>query len=128
MPWFGPNLKVVGKVTLSVEFAQNTRQGRSPSAGWEGDGVTCSEVNECIRGTHNCDVNAFCTNNIGSFTCTCNQGNHSESEFGTLQAGWHQAGSKGLWPEPGRSDRLGVSFKADLGSFQCVHAILTEFA
>ncbi len=28
-------------------------------------------INECIDVTHNCDRNALCTDNVGSFACTC---------------------------------------------------------
>ncbi|XP_073249948.1 uncharacterized protein [Porites lutea] len=31
-------------------------------------------VDECAAGTHNCSANTFCTNNAGSYTCTCNPG------------------------------------------------------
>ena len=32
------------------------------------------EINECLEGTHDCDVNARCDNVDGSFTCECNAG------------------------------------------------------
>ena len=31
------------------------------------------DINECT-GTNNCNVNAECTNNPGSYACTCNSG------------------------------------------------------
>lgn len=32
------------------------------------------DIDECQSGTHNCDVNAECTNSQGSYTCTCKEG------------------------------------------------------
>ena len=32
------------------------------------------DIDECSTNTDNCDNNANCTNNVGSFTCTCNNG------------------------------------------------------
>lgn len=39
--------------------------------GYESNGITCVDINECVNGTHNCNINADCTNNEGGFTCTC---------------------------------------------------------
>jgi len=39
--------------------------------GFEGDGKTCTNIDECATLTDNCDVNATCTDTVGSFTCTC---------------------------------------------------------
>ncbi|KJE89046.1 TKL protein kinase [Capsaspora owczarzaki ATCC 30864] len=37
----------------------------------QGDGKSCSEIDECQEGLDNCDGNATCTNTIGSFECAC---------------------------------------------------------
>ena len=33
-----------------------------------------TDIDECTLATHNCDTNADCLNNPGSFTCSCNVG------------------------------------------------------
>lgn len=53
--------------------------------GWEGDGVTCTDVDECIEGTYECDEHASCVNTEGSYTCTCDPpyvGDGTECELG----------------------------------------------
>lgn len=42
--------------------------------GFEGDGTTCTDVDECAKGTAKCDPSATCVNTPGSFQCTCKQG------------------------------------------------------
>ncbi|KAL5457061.1 hypothetical protein EMCRGX_G034297 [Ephydatia muelleri] len=42
--------------------------------GFEGDGVNCTNINECGRGTNGCSKNATCRDTIGSYTCSCNPG------------------------------------------------------
>ncbi|XP_064101249.1 adhesion G protein-coupled receptor E2-like isoform X6 [Macrobrachium nipponense] len=39
--------------------------------GYQGDGFTCSDINECSTGNHKCHSQANCTNTIGSYTCRC---------------------------------------------------------
>ena len=42
---------------------------------------TVSDINECEIDTHDCDENAECTDNIGSFSCTCNFGYSGNGTF-----------------------------------------------
>ncbi len=41
------------------------------SLNWDDSFYTTLDINECEDGTHNCDRNAVCTDNVGSFACTC---------------------------------------------------------
>ena len=33
--------------------------------------IVLSDVDECSKGSHDCDVNASCNNTIGSYQCVC---------------------------------------------------------
>ncbi len=43
-------------------------------AGYQDDGSTCVDVNECATGAAGCHANASCTNAAGSFSCACDVG------------------------------------------------------
>jgi hypothetical protein len=46
--------------------------------------ATCTEVDECSLGTHDCDPDATCTNvPPGSYTCTCNDGYEGDGKMCT---------------------------------------------
>jgi len=42
--------------------------------GYEGDGATCLDIDECTAGSSGCGASATCTNTVGSFSCTCTHG------------------------------------------------------
>ncbi|MEK6677073.1 MAG: FG-GAP-like repeat-containing protein [Planctomycetota bacterium] len=46
--------------------------------------LMCTDDDECTLGTHDCDVNATCTNTPGSFTCACNSGYQGDGFVCTL--------------------------------------------
>lgn len=55
----------------------DTTPGRTCTchAGYTGDGVTCSDIDECALGTDTCDPLVSCTNKVGSYECgTCPNG------------------------------------------------------
>ncbi|MBN2693327.1 endonuclease/exonuclease/phosphatase family protein [bacterium] len=44
------------------------------NSGFDDDGLSCIDINECQLGTDNCDENANCINTTGSFSCECKSG------------------------------------------------------
>ncbi len=42
--------------------------------GYEGDGVVCTDIDECDADLDGCDANATCTNSEGGYACACNPG------------------------------------------------------
>ena len=43
-------------------------------AGYQGDGKTCTNTDECLLLIDDCDANALCTDTMGGFTCACSPG------------------------------------------------------
>ncbi|XP_035848373.1 fibrillin-1 [Sander lucioperca] len=39
--------------------------------GYQGDGLLCDDINECLSGLHSCHSQARCDNTLGSYSCVC---------------------------------------------------------
>ena len=68
--------KIQGFDSVGVKFWAGYKGSFSCACneGFQGDGVTCFDINECAIGTHNCDEDAACFNTEGGFECTCRPG------------------------------------------------------
>ncbi|XP_058508285.1 mucin-like protein isoform X2 [Solea solea] len=42
--------------------------------GYQGDGLLCSDIDECLSGLHSCHSKATCNNILGSYSCFCTSG------------------------------------------------------
>ncbi len=59
--------------------------------GYEGNGESCSDVDECAMGLDQCNANASCSNNDGGYDCTCNEGFEGNGMTCTGTAGYGEA-------------------------------------
>ncbi|KAG7229887.1 hypothetical protein INR49_009604 [Caranx melampygus] len=42
--------------------------------GYQGDGLLCNDIDECLTGLHGCHSKAGCNNTLGSYSCVCLSG------------------------------------------------------
>ncbi|XP_072017121.1 uncharacterized protein [Amphiura filiformis] len=97
--------------------------------GYSGDGVTCTDIAECVLDTDNCDANATCTNTIGSFTCTCNTGYSGDGVTCTVQCHTYSTNNYGSnrvqntnfeypWPQlPAGTTRFTVFIQGNMDAY-----------
>jgi hypothetical protein len=62
---------VVGGCTVAAGYSGSVTATTTGPLFYSSD---VTDIDECTAGSHNCDANAACTNNVGSFTCVCNSG------------------------------------------------------
>ena len=62
-------------------------------SGYTGNGMVCTDVDECALDMDDCDANAACTNTLGGFVCTCTDGYEGDgkscSDVNECTAGTH---------------------------------------
>ena len=58
------------------------RSGGSETTSSNFNGSDCVNVDECTTEAHTCEVNASCTDNTGSYTCTCSDALRVTSDEG----------------------------------------------
>ena len=51
------------------------------TAGFDGDGYQCGDINECKNGEHDCHPLAQCKNTLGAFECSCKKGTHGDGRY-----------------------------------------------
>ncbi|XP_038069380.1 fibrillin-1-like isoform X2 [Patiria miniata] len=68
------DIPIRGDIDLgSVTVIKRYQCGECPR-GYEGDGETCADRNECEEGTFLCHRDAACVNTAGSYRCECKEG------------------------------------------------------
>ena len=50
-------------------------------SGFEGDGLSCDDIDECQTNLHACDPHATCQNAWGGYFCNCNSGYYGDGEL-----------------------------------------------
>ena len=81
--------------------------------GYSGDGMTCSDLDECESGNHDCHQNANCTNTIGSFSCTCNDEVGCEANWILVLNTYQTKNIPRIIDGRGKSKEIGLKFEQE---------------
>jgi len=79
-PILGRSLPVCSGVVPQTHFgkafqtAASILKMRTVACVWHYESFVHADIDECVRGTHQCDMNGNCTDNIGSYDCVCRSG------------------------------------------------------
>ncbi|XP_058017432.1 pro-epidermal growth factor-like [Ahaetulla prasina] len=74
-------------VSKTCEGSRGERSCRC-NPGFEGRGVHCVDIDECTRGSHNCNRDALCLNTLGSYVCACQSGFVGDGSRCTAKSTW----------------------------------------
>ena len=96
------NKVILSYLILSYAFASNHHFRSTLALEFKPFSFLCilSDVDECANKSHDCDVNAYCNNTVGSYRCTCNswyQGNGTSCYFREFHWHWDTSDLCLLW-------------------------------
>ena len=59
---------------MKIRVNHLTDQEFATSLNLKASSLFSPDIDECSTNSHSCDVNAVCSNNVGSYACSCKAG------------------------------------------------------